>query len=111
MRLIDVGESKMFYCTELGFFITIRRFEQTSYSVVKYRLGDASEPSLRFCQAFALSNKSKRNLNGVIKAAIDHCVLPMVVKDDRGYEVIPIADSNSSMSKNPWPLGQPDTKA
>lgn len=107
MRLMNVGETQMFYCVELGMFITIRRFEQNSYSVVKYRLGDVNEPSLRFCHAFAISNKAKRSLKGVIKAAIDHCVLPMVVKDKRGYEVIPIEDWASNEGKHPWPLGMP----
>lgn len=110
MRLLNVGETKMFYCTELGFFIRIVRSTKTVYGVTKLRLGDVRDHSLNFCHAFTMTNNAKLNLNGVIKAAIDHCVLPLVVKDDRGYEVIPIADSTSSMSKNPWPLGKPDTK-
>lgn len=105
MRLMNVGETKMFYCTELGIFISISRSTKTSYSVVKYRLDDVNGPSLRFCHAFPLNNNVKRSLKGIIKAAIDYCVLPWVVKDKRGYEVIPIADSSSS--KNPWPLVMP----
>lgn len=111
MRLMNVGETKMFYCVELGFFIRIYRSAKTTYAVAKLRLGDVRDHSLVFCHAFTMTNNAKLNLNGVIKAAIDHCVLPLVVKDDRGYEVIPIADSTSSMAKNPWPLGKPDTKA
>ena len=105
MCLMNVGETQMFYCTELGIFISIRRFEPTSYAVLKFRLADVKGPSLRFCQAFTLSHNAKRSLTGVIKAAIDHCVLPMVVNDKRGYNVIPIEDSASS--KNPWPLVMP----
>ena len=107
MRLMNVGETKMFYCTELGIFISISRSTQTSYSVVKYRLDDVNGPSLRFCHAFPLNNNVKRSLKEVIKAAIDYCVLPWVVKDKRGYEVIPIVVLDSSMSKKPWPLVMP----
>lgn len=111
MRLMNVGETKMFYCVELGFFIRIYRSAKTTYGVAKLRLGDVRNHSLSFCHAFTMTNNAKLNLNGVIKAAIDYCVLPLVVKDDRGYDVIPIVDSDSSMAKNPWPLGKPDTKA
>lgn len=111
MRLMNVGETKMFYCVELGFFIRIYRSTKTTYAVAKLRLGDVKAHSLDFCHAFTMTNNAKLNLNGVIKAAIDHCVLPLVVNDDRGYEVIPIADSSSSISKNPWPLGRLTTTA